>query len=133
MVVLHAQHVVAVTGADLVSDRGLRTHGVDGHDAILDVERAQQLRDRGDFIGFLGGRRLPQHNANVGREGAHHVQRCGRRLAGRAPARLAVDGDHLIAPQRRNHQSHPTPNAPSKPFGSSSAKTRSKVSGEATP
>ncbi len=114
MIVLHAQHVVALTLADLVGNRRLRAHRIDGHDAVFDVERAQQLRDRGDLVGLLGGRRLPEHDAHFGREGADHVQRCGCGFAGRAPARLAVDGDHLIPPQRRNHRAHPGPKRPLK-------------------
>lgn len=112
MIVLHAQHVVSLPLTDLVGNRRLRAHRVDGHDAVLDVERAQQLGDRGDLIRFLRGRGLPEHDADFGGERANHVQRFSRSLAGRAPARLAVDGDHLIAPQRRNDRPHPGPKRP---------------------
>jgi len=65
-----------------------------------------------DFIGFLIGSNLPEHQAHLGGKGADHVQRRSRRLARRPSARLAIDGDHLFMPQCRNHPRDPLTKCP---------------------
>ena len=89
--VLDAQHVVPILLANLSGDGRLDAHRIDRHDAAPDVERGEQLGNRGDLIVLLGGGRLPEHHPDVGGKRVHQVQWRGR-LARRAPARLAVDG-----------------------------------------
>jgi hypothetical protein len=112
LVVFDAQHVVSALVANLPGNGGLGAHRVDGHDAVGDVERGKQLGNGGDFVGFLGGRGLAEHDPHLRSKGTHHVQRRGRRLARGASARLAVDRDDLLVRERRNHGAHPAAKDP---------------------
>ena len=70
VVVFHAQHVVGTAIADLPRDAGLSAHRADGDDAAL---QRQQLGGRRNLVRLLGRRSLPQHETDVGSEGADQV------------------------------------------------------------
>ena len=73
--------------------------------APLDVQELQELRNRRDFVGFLGHRDLAQTQM-VGRgPGTDQVQSL-LTAAARATERLAVDGD-LVEPQSIVQGLHP--------------------------
>jgi hypothetical protein len=71
----------------LVCDGSLSIHCINGDDAARHIQGAQELGDRGDFIGFLIGGNLPEHQAHLCGKGTDHVQRRSSRLARRPSAR----------------------------------------------
>src|SRR5262249_37040267 len=95
------QHVVRSLGHDLRGDVLLAASRVDGHDAVLQVEQLDQLRDRRDLVGLGVHGHLPQGQAVAGRPGADQVQRAQPLGAVEGPPQgLAIDGNDL-APRRR--------------------------------
>ncbi|CAD7855751.1 MAG: hypothetical protein, partial [Olavius algarvensis Gamma 1 endosymbiont] len=48
-----SQHIVGALRHDLLSDRFLTTHGIDGDDTPLEFKHFEQLRDGRDLVGFL--------------------------------------------------------------------------------
>ena len=60
LVLLHRQDVIGPAVADLRGDRPRATHGVDGHDAAVQIQHFQQLGNGGDLIGFLRSLDLAQ-------------------------------------------------------------------------
>jgi hypothetical protein len=112
VVVLHAQHIVGAPLTDLACDGALGAHRINGDDAAGQVQGAQELGNRSDFIRFLVGGNLSEHQAHLCGKGADHVQRCGGRLARGAPARFAIDGNHLFLLQRRYDARHPLSKRP---------------------
>ena len=107
LVVLDAQHVVGAAGADEAGDPGLGAHRIDGDHAARDGQGREQFGNGGDLVGFLRRGRLTQHDPQAGDKRADQMQRGLVDLAGRAPARLAIDRHHRVAAQRRNHRRHP--------------------------
>ena len=63
VVVPDAQHVVGPLLPDRACDGLLATHGVQGHDATLQAQHAQQLRDGRACVGLVVHRRLNQDQA----------------------------------------------------------------------
>ena len=59
LVVFDREEVIGTLAHDLLCNRGLATHSVEGHDRTTDLQQAQQLGDRGDLVGFLRGGHLP--------------------------------------------------------------------------
>jgi hypothetical protein len=62
--------------------------------AALHIQCRQQRRYRGDFIAFIGHFFLSQRQAQLGGEGADHVNRAVRAASGAAQA-FAIDSDLL--------------------------------------
>lgn len=106
LIVFHTQYIARASLANRACHLGLRAHCIDGDDAAGDVEHLEQLGNRRDFVGLLGGRPLTQHHAHIGRKCADHMQWC-RRLARGASARLPIDGDDLVLSQSWDDASHP--------------------------
>ena len=50
MIGLEHQQVIGAPIEDLVGDRLLTAHGIQGHDAVFQVQRLEQRRDRGDLV-----------------------------------------------------------------------------------
>ncbi len=74
----------------------LAAHRVDGHDAPVQVQQRQQLRDGGDLIRLLLGRFLPEHQPVGVRPGADPVQRIAvLRAIPRATGGFAIHRDHF--------------------------------------
>ena len=99
MVGFERQHIVCLLVCDLGRDVFLAAHGVDGDDASLDVERAQQLGDRRDLVGLVVDFDLSQHQAVVRRPCADDIGD-GRAFVQRAAQRFAIDGDHIAGERR---------------------------------
>ena len=96
LVARHRQDVMAALFAYLFRDLGLATHRINRYDGALQFQLFEQERNGRDFVGFLRGRDLAQHQVGFRRPRTDHVQRLlafGRRAA--APRRLAVDGHDL--------------------------------------
>ena len=53
LILLHRQHVIGPAVHDLLGNLPLATHGVNGHDAALQIQQVQQLGNGGDLIGLL--------------------------------------------------------------------------------
>ena len=100
LVLLHRQHVVGPARYDLLGDLPLAAHGVDGHDAAIQVQHLQQLWDGGDLIGLLLGLDLAQGQVILRGPGADQVYGplVPRRIIGPS-GRLAVNGHHLTRQQ----------------------------------
>jgi hypothetical protein len=80
----------------------LGVHGVGGDDHAGEVQAGQQRLELGDLVGGGGHLALGEHGAVVvvqSGQQAHLVA-----VTGRAPQRLAVDGDHAAASQARRAQ-----------------------------
>jgi len=75
LVALQCQHVVAPALHNLRGNVLLASRGVDRDDSVLHVDNVQQFWDRGNLVGFLLGRHLPQGDAVVRGPGAHEVHR----------------------------------------------------------
>ena len=50
MIGLEHQQVIGTPVEDLASDRLLAAHGIQRHDAVLQGQRLEQRRDRGDLV-----------------------------------------------------------------------------------
>ena len=111
MVGPHAQDVVGALLPNLACNRLLATHGVQGHDAALQAQHAQQLREGRDLVGPAVHRGLGQHQAVGLGPGTDQVQglQAPAPIVGAAHA-LAVDG-HDLAPGQGEGRLHPVPEA----------------------
>jgi hypothetical protein len=47
---LEHQQIIGASFQDPVGDRLLAAHGIQGHDAVLQGQRLEQRRDRGDLV-----------------------------------------------------------------------------------
>ena len=52
LVLLHRQHVIGPASCDLLGNLPLAAHGVNGHDAVVQIQQVQQLGNGGDFVGL---------------------------------------------------------------------------------
>ena len=52
LVLLHRQHVIGPVVCDLLGNLPLAAHGVNGHDAVVQIQQVQQLGNGGDFVGL---------------------------------------------------------------------------------
>src|SRR3954447_1937770 len=93
---LEDQQVIRVPFQDPASDRLLAAHGIQSHDAVLQGERLEQRRDRGDLVRLAIDLTLAEHQALLAGPGADPVQRPLRPAAVKGAAqRLAVDRHDL--------------------------------------
>ena len=106
-----AQHVVGPLLPDLACNRLLAAHGIEGYDAALQAQHAQQFRDGCDFVGLVIHRGLGQHQAVGLRPGTHQMQgpQAPAPVMGAAHA-LAVDRHDLALGQGKGRL-HPVPKA----------------------
>src|SRR3954447_4001825 len=89
---LEDQQIIRVPVQDPASDRLLAAHGIQRHDAVLQGERLEQRRDRGDLVRLAIDLTLAEHQALLAGPGANQVQRPLRSAAVKGAAqRLAVD------------------------------------------
>ena len=92
LVALEAEHVVRTALLQLPGNALLAADGVNGDDAALQVQHAQQLGDGADFVAFAIDLALTQQEPHVGCPGADQVQRFGPVALATAAHALAVDG-----------------------------------------
>ena len=86
---------------DLVGDRDLATHGVDGHQRALELtgfgQMVEEFGNSRDFIGLLGHAELAQDQPGVARIGTQCMERFkSLALIVCAARRLAVDGNEIV-------------------------------------
>ena len=106
-----AQHVVGPLLPDLACNRLLAAHGIEGYDAALQAQHAQQFRDGRACVGLVVHGRLGQHQPVGLRPGADQMQgpQTQTPVVGAAHA-LAVDGHDLTLGQFKGCL-HPVPEA----------------------
>lgn len=94
---LQTRYIVGLAGYDLLGNRFLAAHGVDGDDAALDAQELEQRGDSRNFIGLLGRAHLhlPEQHALLGSLGANDMQRLPAGAA-RAAHAFAVNGHHAL-------------------------------------
>ena len=93
---LERQEVVGAPGPDPLGDGLLAAHRVQRHDAALEPQGVEQLRDRRDLVRLAVDRALAERQPVLARPGADQVQRPALvAAAAGAPHRLAVDRHHL--------------------------------------
>jgi hypothetical protein len=96
LITLQGQDVVRLLVDDFSGDLALAAYGVDGDAGALDDQHVQELGNGDDLVRFLRHLDLTEHQSLPGGEGRDNVDRLARAfLLVRAPAGLAVDGDHL--------------------------------------
>ena len=96
LVAFERQDIVGLSGTDRLGNLLLATHGIDGHDTACEVQRAQQLRNGGDFVTLGINLALAEHQPIFARPGTDHVDRFATLGAVMAAAQgLSVDGDNL--------------------------------------
>ncbi len=108
LIAFESQHIVAPLVEDLLGNRPLAAHGVDGHDTASDGQLLQEFGQGGDLIGFRVDGDLGEDQPVRCRPGTHHMDRS---LAGgimRSPDRLAIEGDHFVR-EDGPHRRHPGP------------------------
>jgi hypothetical protein len=85
---------VAALVDDLLGNRLLTTHGVNGNEGTADIEQIEKGGNGRDFVGFVGHRHLAERQALFGGPGADYVQ--GAEFNGaRTAKRLPIDRDML--------------------------------------
>jgi hypothetical protein len=97
LVSLQSEDVVAALIHDLLGNCTLTVERIRCHNRTLQRQHHQQLRHRGDLVGFGIPSDLRQHEALLAAPGADHVQR--RFAAGvveRTVQYLSVDRDHAL-------------------------------------
>ena len=97
LVALQRQHVGAASLDDPLGDGALAAHRVRGHDAALEREHLQQLRNGCDLVGSVIHRHLAQDQPCAAGPSRDEVQ--GRGFGGaviRTAQRLAVHRDHAL-------------------------------------
>lgn len=116
-VAFEAKDLVAALVDDLLGNVGLAAHGIDGHNAALELKQSQQLGNRGDLVGFLLARLLAQHQAVAVAPGAEHVQGLepAATIPG-SPRSLAIER-HEIALDGLGDRLRPTEKRSLKGFG----------------
>src|SRR4051812_42219980 len=109
---LKHQKIVGALGPDLRSDVLLAAHRIQRHDAALQVQGLQQLRDRRDLVRLAVDRALAQRQSLFAGPGADHVQRPKIvAAAARAPDGFAVHSDYFTLEPTRPGL-HPLGEAP---------------------
>ena len=102
LIPLQGQHIVGVAVDDLLGNRFLSSHRVDGDDGSRDVYQPQQLGNSGDFVGFLVTGNLSQRQAEFAGPDAHRVQRAQAvALIVAAPIGFAVHRVHRLVDAAR--------------------------------
>src|SRR5215216_2846148 len=126
LIALERQHIGAALIGDRSGDLALTGHGVGRDSHAGEAKHLEQLRDRGDLVGLVPHRHLPQHEALLGRPGRDQMQRRGsRRPVKGAPQGFAVERHHTRpALGKVAHENQQAWNC----SGSSSRNTREKVS-----
>src|SRR3954454_23111852 len=71
---LEHQQVIGASFQDLVGDRLLAAHGVQGHDAVLQRQRLEQRWDRGDLVRLAIDLTLAEGQALLAGPGADQMQ-----------------------------------------------------------
>jgi hypothetical protein len=61
LIALKGQYIIPTLINDLFSNLLLTAHGINGHNAIFDLNQPEQLRDGGDLIRFIINTDLPQN------------------------------------------------------------------------
>ena len=74
MIGLEHQQVIGTPIEDLAGDRLLAAHGIQRHDAVLQGQRFEQCRDRGDLVRLAIDLTLAEHQALLTGPGADQVQ-----------------------------------------------------------
>src|SRR4051812_41257936 len=93
---LEHQQVIGASFQDLVGDRLLAAHGVQGHDAVLQRQRLEQRWDRGDLVRLAIDLTLAEGQALLAGPGADQMQWPLRPAAVEGAAQgLAVNGHDL--------------------------------------
>src|SRR4051794_37192711 len=96
MVRLEHEKIVGALGPDPLGDGLLAAHRVQGDDAAVEVQGAEQLGDGRDLVRLAVDRALAERQPAPARPGADQVQWAVLvTAAARAPHGLAVDRDHL--------------------------------------
>jgi hypothetical protein len=96
LIPFESQHVVTALIDDSLRNGSLAAHRVDGHDASVQLQQRQQLRDGGDLVRLLLGRFLPEHQPVGVRPGADPVQRMAvLRAIPRATGGFAIHRNHF--------------------------------------
>ncbi|MDF3017050.1 MAG: hypothetical protein K0R44_2275, partial [Thermomicrobiales bacterium] len=72
---LEPQQVVGAPFQDPAGDRLLAAHGIQRHDAVVQGQRFEQRRDRGDLVRLAIDLTLAEHQALLAGPGADQVQR----------------------------------------------------------
>jgi hypothetical protein len=72
---LEPQQVIGAALQDLVGDRLLTAHGIHGHDAVFQVQRLEQHRDRGDLVRLAINHALAERQSLLTGPGTDQVQR----------------------------------------------------------
>src|SRR5690606_37474695 len=88
------QGVVGSGRNDLAGDGLLGSHGVDGDDAALEFQCAQQLGYGRNFVGFIVHLDLPERESVFGGPGAYDMGQSVAVVVGAAQG-LAVNGNDL--------------------------------------
>jgi hypothetical protein len=102
LIAFEGEQIFGLVGHDRFGDVGLATHGVDGDQRPFQLvglgEVIEQIRDGGDYVGFLRYAQLRECQPRRGRVGAERVQGFEplAPIMG-APGGLAVDGDKLMS------------------------------------
>src|SRR5215212_4719289 len=100
LVGLEDQQIIGVPFQDPAGDRLLAAHGIQSHDAVLQGQRLEQRRDRGDLVRLAIDLTLAEHQALLAGPGADQVQRPLRPTAVKGAAqRLAVNRQHIADPR----------------------------------
>ena len=79
----------------------LAVHGIEGDDAVRDIEFAEQLLRGGDFVGLFLDIDVRQDEAGFDVEGVQHLGRLAiGEIVEASSERLAVDRDGASRPDR---------------------------------
>jgi hypothetical protein len=90
LVGLQAEHIVGAMCVQLRCNALLTADGVDGDDAALQMQQAQQLRDGRDFVALAIDLALSEQQPHVGRPRTDQMQRALRITLGAAAHALAI-------------------------------------------
>ena len=78
LVALEREEIVGLMGDDLVGDRDLTAHGIDGDERAFELfgcsELIEQIRDSDDLVGLFGDRELRKRQAGVFGVGRERMQ-----------------------------------------------------------
>jgi len=92
LIAFQRQHEVSAAVDDVAGDVLLAARSINRNDCALHVYVIQKLRNRRDFVRFLLGCQLTQHDATLGGPGTYDVQRTeSSPTVMRTTHRLAID------------------------------------------
>src|SRR5450631_4288225 len=102
LIALEGEQIFGLMGHDRFGDVDLAAHGIDGDQRPFQLvglgEVIEQIRDGGDFVGFLRYAQLRERQPRRGRVGAERVQGFEPPAPIMGPSGgLAVDGDELMS------------------------------------